>query len=211
MSPNNCLAASEASRAAAAAARAACAAARAAGCLVASSSLLAAAHAIDAAAAILAPCAVVKETAERVRVLESDLAEKVAAGAARVPLVQSGSKRAARNVAAHWCLGAGPQALQQALAAPQRAQRGRRRRRKDGTTDEHSLDTCDVLLTDLDELDFASTATIDLGKNATGVQVPGTTADFGKGEGLEPSALSFSKKMLMFGAAQGIFGGTAAE
>ena len=114
-----------ATRAAVSAMKAAGAAARAAGELVASATIVAAAHAAASAADLLDQLD--SEVLIRLAAIAPELSAGVDAGARGCPPSHDGNRKAARNVASHWRLGAGPDALRGALAHPKRAQRGRRR------------------------------------------------------------------------------------
>ena len=121
-----------AAEAVAAAAAAAAASARAAGRLEESAALVAAGKVAMVAALQLASgdecvqAANVAEVAMRMEVIERDVVDKVLAGAQGRAAKRSGRQRAARNVAEHWGLGAGPAATAAALERPQASQRGRR-------------------------------------------------------------------------------------
>ena len=124
--------------------KAAGAAARAAGDLVASSVLVSAAAAVETAARLLAGTD--QELMLRMDAILPVMAEKVAAGADGRTVRLSGATRAARNVGVHWKPGAGPEAVQAALAYPQRAQR-RGRTRAGVPSSDSSCASTDVSLT----------------------------------------------------------------
>ena len=134
-----CAAAS--AKAAAAAMRAAAGSARAMRCVTESAALVAAAEAADAAVcSLLARLAELEqkdgtafgidaEVAVRKELISPVLRERVAAGVLGKAPTLSGAQRATRNLAEHALLGRGPDALLEACQAPQRSQRGGRRRR----------------------------------------------------------------------------------
>ena len=134
-----CAAAS--AKAAAAAMRAAAGLARAMRCVTESAALVAAAEAADAAVcSLLARLAELEqkdgtafgidaEVAVRKELISPVLRERVAAGVLGKAPTLSGAQRATRNLAEHALLGRGPDALLEACQAPQRSQRGGRRRR----------------------------------------------------------------------------------
>eukprot|EP00974_Lingulodinium_polyedra_P101485 9831748-Lingulodinium_polyedra.AAC.1 len=92
----------------------AAAAARAAGCTLESASLVAASKVGEAAAAglVLDLDGSAAEVQVRLQAMAPALAEHVQAGAEHRAPQLSGAMRATRNVAAHWCHGAGVVALE---------------------------------------------------------------------------------------------------